>query len=200
METWLDELQKNWQETWDQFTSDLTTTLNSSWQQVDQVFEQVIQETYNSCEQFINDSYTTAQSTFPHEFKQWQSIVDDCTEYFEAIEQEADNFLTWLDLAFSEPDTNQSDQSPANQPSESARTSFNASAPELNFNLNTSESLDSDWFVPLSFTYPSPHEHPACQGCKHYHGYRYGEHLLVCAMHPYGSDNEHCPDWEGNLS
>ena len=38
--------------------------------------------------------------------------------------------------------------------------------------------------------------HPACQGCRHYHGQVYNNNLLVCGMHPYGWDDEHCPDWE----
>ena len=36
----------------------------------------------------------------------------------------------------------------------------------------------------------------ACVGCRHYHGNAYGGNLLVCGMHPYGWDNENCPDWE----
>lgn len=49
------------------------------------------------------------------------------------------------------------------------------------------------------FSYPVPPvlEIPlACRDCQHYHGQVYGGNLLVCAMHPYGWDNEHCPDWE----
>ena len=38
--------------------------------------------------------------------------------------------------------------------------------------------------------------HPACRGCRHYHGQVYNGNLLVCGMHPYGWDDEHCPDWE----
>ena len=40
--------------------------------------------------------------------------------------------------------------------------------------------------------------HPACMGCRYYHGQVYGGNLLVCGMHPYGWDGEHCPDWEGS--
>jgi hypothetical protein len=35
-----------------------------------------------------------------------------------------------------------------------------------------------------------------CQGCQHYHGQTYGGTLLVCGMHPYGSEEEYCPDWQ----
>lgn len=38
--------------------------------------------------------------------------------------------------------------------------------------------------------------HPACIGCQHYHGTAYGDEMLVCGMHPYGPDDEACPDWE----
>ncbi|RUR78281.1 hypothetical protein ACF3DV_03990 [Chlorogloeopsis fritschii PCC 9212] len=43
---------------------------------------------------------------------------------------------------------------------------------------------------------PSATQNPACIGCRHYHGQAYGGNLLVCAMHPYGWDDENCPDWE----
>ncbi|MCW6038334.1 hypothetical protein K4A83_18945 [Spirulina subsalsa FACHB-351] len=45
---------------------------------------------------------------------------------------------------------------------------------------------------------PSLEAHPACIGCHHYHGQVYNGTLLVCAMHPYGSDSPTCPDWDGN--
>ena len=43
---------------------------------------------------------------------------------------------------------------------------------------------------------PTPEEHPACMGCRHYHGTVYSGNLLVCGMHPYGWEDENCPDWE----
>jgi len=68
--------------------------------------------------------------------------------------------------------------------------------------------LDIDWeeevvdeesdFVMTAKVYPDQNTHPACQGCRHYHGYVYGDNLFVCAMHPYGWPDQHCPDWEGN--
>ena len=39
-------------------------------------------------------------------------------------------------------------------------------------------------------------QHPACVGCRHFHGQAYGGNLLVCGMHPYGWDGDNCPDWE----
>lgn len=44
---------------------------------------------------------------------------------------------------------------------------------------------------------PILEEHPACVGCRHFHGQAYGGQLLVCAMHPYGVvDDADCPDKE----
>ena len=43
---------------------------------------------------------------------------------------------------------------------------------------------------------PTQSENPACIGCRNYHGQVYNGNILVCAMHPYGWDDEHCPDWE----
>jgi hypothetical protein len=43
---------------------------------------------------------------------------------------------------------------------------------------------------------PILQEQTACVGCRHYHGQRYGDTMLICAMHPYGWDDDKCPDWE----
>lgn len=39
-------------------------------------------------------------------------------------------------------------------------------------------------------------QHPACVGCRHFHGQVYGGNLLICGMHPYGAEGDRCPDWE----
>lgn len=44
--------------------------------------------------------------------------------------------------------------------------------------------------------YPLLDQQPACAGCRFYHGKTYGDHLLVCGMHPYGTQGQSCPDWE----
>jgi len=44
---------------------------------------------------------------------------------------------------------------------------------------------------------PNAQDHPACIGCSQYHGQVYGGNILVCGMHPYGWETQHCPDWEG---
>lgn len=45
---------------------------------------------------------------------------------------------------------------------------------------------------------PMLKQHPACVGCRHFHGQYYGDNLLVCGMHPYGMEAgvETCPDKE----
>ncbi|MBW4645836.1 MAG: hypothetical protein KME23_23090 [Goleter apudmare HA4340-LM2] len=51
-----------------------------------------------------------------------------------------------------------------------------------------------------AFPYPvaaTAEQNPACVGCHNYHGQVYGGNLLVCAMHPHGSDDPTCPDWMG---
>ena len=43
---------------------------------------------------------------------------------------------------------------------------------------------------------PNRETHPACIGCRNYHGRVYSGNLLVCGIHPYGWNGETCPDWE----
>jgi hypothetical protein len=52
-------------------------------------------------------------------------------------------------------------------------------------------------FILTPKVHPDPTTHPACIGCQNYHGYIYGGNLLVCALHPYGWDDDRCPDWQG---
>lgn len=54
----------------------------------------------------------------------------------------------------------------------------------------------------ISYNYPvepTAEKYPACRGCRHYHGQVYGGNLLVCGMHPYGQEDDHCRDWEGTI-
>ncbi|MBD2021556.1 hypothetical protein H6F43_15355 [Leptolyngbya sp. FACHB-36] len=43
---------------------------------------------------------------------------------------------------------------------------------------------------------PLLNNHPACVGCRHYHGQVYSGTPLICGMHPYGWESEQCPDWQ----
>lgn len=56
------------------------------------------------------------------------------------------------------------------------------------------EGWTESWYGPVE---PRSDYHPACVGCRHYHGSTYGGNTLVCGMHPYGWDGTDCPDWEG---
>jgi hypothetical protein len=56
--------------------------------------------------------------------------------------------------------------------------------------------LADDDFTTVNFSPPSVLNNPACINCAHYHGQSYNGNLLVCAMHPHGWEDEHCPDWE----
>lgn len=59
------------------------------------------------------------------------------------------------------------------------------------------ESLLDQATQPLGQTInPLLDHHPACVGCRHYHGQTYGDAFLVCAMYPYGWSERSCPDWE----
>jgi hypothetical protein len=42
---------------------------------------------------------------------------------------------------------------------------------------------------------PTAEFHPACRGCANYHGRVYNGNILICGMHPYGWEEENCPDW-----
>jgi hypothetical protein len=60
-------------------------------------------------------------------------------------------------------------------------------------------SLEVDFDFDYPTLKPNAQKHSACIGCTNYHGKIYGGNLLVCAMHPYGWDDDYCPDWDGNL-
>lgn len=63
--------------------------------------------------------------------------------------------------------------------------------------LNELDEAITDTSRPFVHTVtPVLQEHPACVGCRNYHGEAYGEQMLVCAMHPYGAEDTTCPDWE----
>ncbi|BAZ45663.1 hypothetical protein NIES4102_26890 [Chondrocystis sp. NIES-4102] len=56
--------------------------------------------------------------------------------------------------------------------------------------------LTDDDFTTIDFHPASTSNNPACINCAHYHGQSYNGNLLVCAMHPDGWEDAHCPDWE----
>jgi hypothetical protein len=63
--------------------------------------------------------------------------------------------------------------------------------------LDEIEGIISDTSRPFIQTVtPALQDHPVCVGCCNYHGEAYGGNVLVCAMHPYGVEEDSCPDWE----
>ncbi|MGB3137775.1 MAG: hypothetical protein WBG38_08040 [Nodosilinea sp.] len=58
------------------------------------------------------------------------------------------------------------------------------------------------WFEEVSSPINSTVEpllqnYPACVGCRNFYGQAHGGQTLVCAMHPFGPEEErHCPDWD----
>jgi hypothetical protein len=58
-------------------------------------------------------------------------------------------------------------------------------------------SSDEEWPVYYEPKRAATLDHqPACIGCRNYNGTTFGGHLLVCGFHPYGCQEETCPDWE----
>jgi hypothetical protein len=43
---------------------------------------------------------------------------------------------------------------------------------------------------------PILQNYPACVGCRNFYGQNHGGNTLVCAMHPFGPEDEQCVDWE----
>lgn len=70
--------------------------------------------------------------------------------------------------------------------------------PILHALLGLEETIDQA-VEPVTHTVePWLNQHPVCVGCRHYHGQSYNGVMFVCAMHPYGmeQDVETCPDKE----
>ncbi len=62
----------------------------------------------------------------------------------------------------------------------------------LGFEITVENSIQ-----PITHTVdPILNNHSACVGCRNYHGHSYNGTVLICAMHPYGWEDEQCPDWE----
>ncbi|NJM57694.1 MAG: hypothetical protein HC857_09990 [Synechococcales cyanobacterium RU_4_20] len=61
---------------------------------------------------------------------------------------------------------------------------------------NTERVLEKT-FRPVGQTFtPIVNRHDACIGCRNYEGSDFGGNMLVCGFHPYGCQQEKCPDWE----
>lgn len=69
---------------------------------------------------------------------------------------------------------------------------------EVQVDLDVEAELERERMDSLigGYVEPSAEQHPACRGCRNYHGEIHGGNLLVCGMHPYGVEDGTCPDWE----
>ena len=67
---------------------------------------------------------------------------------------------------------------------------------ELELEFEDPAPFNWDISAPTKST-PDPSTHPACVGCRYYDGSTFGGNLLVCGMHPYGSNCNTCSDWMG---
>ncbi len=66
------------------------------------------------------------------------------------------------------------------------------------FELEFEEPTPFNWDIPVPpKPTADPATHPACVGCIYYDGSTFGGNLLVCGMHPYGSNCDTCGDWMG---
>ena len=124
----------------------------------------------------IEQTITEVSTALDEEINaEWQGFWADWSTFWEDVAE----ILTEFD-----PDAPNFDNAPSPRP-----PAQNAATPWLSM----------DWEMGLNPYLPATAEHqPTCQGCQHYHGYVYGGQLLVCGMHPYGSEGGSCPDWEGS--
>jgi hypothetical protein len=124
----------------------------------------------------IEQTFTEVSTALDEEMRaEWQEFWEDWSIFWEDVTEIFNEF----DPDAPNPDDARSPRPPAQ----------NAAAPWL----------PMDWEMGLNPYLPATVEHqPACQGCQHYHGYVYSGQLLVCGMHPYGSEGGSCPDWEAS--
>jgi len=119
------------------------------------------------------------------------AINQEIEGFFAEMEQMAAEFPQTLDEAVQEVETTLSEELEVFwQDCEEIWDWFDS-----DFDRSEEEDNDSE-FMMTSKVNPDQNTHPACQGCHHYHGYVYGGNLFVCGMHPYGWEDENCPDWE----
>jgi hypothetical protein len=67
---------------------------------------------------------------------------------------------------------------------------------EFNFWQEIENLVEDSEFVEITTEMPTQDNYAACMGCRHYHGQAYNGQILVCGMHPYGVEDDHCVDWE----
>jgi len=150
---------------------DWTRELGDFWQHAARLTEVWAEETLNTAIAAADTFADEVEKQVSPTIEQW---ADDLHRTMEPIETVLDEEAERLSVEFTEFMT------PVVVPLADAMEAWFASiATPLN---NTIEPLVND--------------HPTCVGCRHYYGQAHGGNLLVCAMYPYGPDQEKCPDWE----
>jgi len=138
----------------------------------------------NFCEEVTQELKKTAHNS--------ELFIDNLTQEIDnKIPQEIDDFLLQVDYFLEECAVFLADEIlphiledfPPNPPSEE----------DSDFDSNIV------WFDEEKIT-PDAQFHTACIGCKNYHGRRYNGNFLVCGIHPYGWNDENCPDWQDQES
>ncbi|TAF49560.1 MAG: hypothetical protein EAZ61_14255 [Oscillatoriales cyanobacterium] len=195
MNDWFNELQQQFQRAIHQASTDLEHQFNDT---IDQVDHWVI-ETLDDIDTATSEFVTHVEPLIPPEvhraFNDLEGWLEECDRALEtSINALVDVLLEWSDEPTHPDERELSDRDSPNSHNSGHSPNSPSSPPVDPSDLEN----DPNWFVPLSHVRPTAKRYPACQGCQHYHGYRYGEHILVCAMHPYGWEDEECPDWEGD--
>jgi hypothetical protein len=137
-----------------------------------------VQKEINNFYQQVDEDINRTVKVVNQDIEQW---IEDCEDYlndvtieFNNLMVETDSFLTELIYLF-----------------------FDDEILHEDYSLEDSIENWEEWLEDDYQRKPNSQKHPACVGCSHYYGHSYGGNLLVCAMHPYGWENENCPDWEG---
>ena len=131
----------------------------------------IVEKTATEMEEFLLDLSETAES-FAEEVSETVEIFVEQLQ--EVLVTEVDNFVQdFIDII-----TETSDEV------------------EANLWEDLEEFVDESDFMGVGSQKPTSESNPACINCANYHGRIYNGNLLVCAMHPYGWDDENCPDWQ----
>jgi len=174
----MEEWEKYWQNLLDQATKEVGHFCQQMVDQVEKVGQETIETVELLAEEFLD--------LIDLELENLSLFLDDLVnEEFDDNDQdhEENSNIYWSNL--------RADQSLNNQDEISQETNIN----NLEDSLNSLNSLDSFEIYHTPKIEPCAGFHPACIGCKNYHGHVYGRNLLVCGMHPYGWDDDNCPDF-----
>ena len=121
-----------------------------------------------------------------------QAIVDEVEQFATEVSKDVEAMLDGL-IEASEEFADQMEQAIAPDLEQRLNEFFDPILEAyLGFQIFVEESAQ-----PMMHTVePMLNEHPACVGCRNYHGQSYNGVMLVCGMHPSGWEDEKCPDWQ----